>query len=772
MVDHLTVNNISSKHRLIAEEIQDLSESVFSVWDRYDEGVVYSDDILHSTGVDDEEFGLALARILGNDNCGRIYKENLENCLKILLYGNMESKVKIFVDFMTRDASGNISQETVLHYLKVADGRFLSRLGLVDGTGAKRSLKYDDVLLLFQRSERGMDTINTFCKQILRVLTKHTGNKKAKSFFQPPESFSWSIYTDDIFRILRLQVSGPRMYKAFLACLQIFLWLYNFNYYLSTRHALSFCVAKGFGLNLRVLTLILYFSMARSTLNMLHNLRMLKPVLFVGFHINLHSYCGFCTALHAIGHAVSHVVYQTMHREGGIVQSFKQRSLLRLLVLGRWDQYDSSVLDGDAITGTILLAMIIVMTCTALLRGLGSWWYSLFSNTHLLYVGWIIFIALHVPTLWPYFLSITLLMLLDRGYDTFLLTLHSTLAFSRPCSGGVTFLSIPYTQHNPHPGAYYRIKVPSISAVEWHPFSLAGSKSSYHLTFFAASSGDWTRRLYDLVSDPTARVAARVQVQGPFYAPAKDALRHPTASVLLVASGIGITPFFSVIATKVTDEYVHESDRELYEDLFDEGVMTRGESSSAFDSLLLDRPGAATNSADDVKTLRLVWTIRDALQLMFYLDYVYHLVKHQSHLRTPVVHVDVYLTGLGSRTDPEHMVAQTLFLLCVSGQLSDNMTIHFGRPNIKKIVRDIDPDEVYYCGGNVLGETVNEVCNDANVTFKAESFDTSDNSIAKSLSKFLFPPKSSKLSFSHAKTRAESYSSGYYSYTKKHSSLW
>ena len=38
------------------------------------------------------------------------------------------------------------------------------------------------------------------------------------------------------------------------------------------------------------------------------------------------------------------------------------------------------------------------------------------------------------------------------------------------------------------------------------------------------------------------------------------------------------------------------------------------------------------------------------MELMFYLDYVYHLVKNQKHLKKPIVKVTVYLTGLGKRT--------------------------------------------------------------------------------------------------------------------------
>jgi hypothetical protein len=56
------------KERLIKEEIVTLSSQIFAMWDRENEGVVFSDDILSSSGFDDAEFGLALARILGGDS--------------------------------------------------------------------------------------------------------------------------------------------------------------------------------------------------------------------------------------------------------------------------------------------------------------------------------------------------------------------------------------------------------------------------------------------------------------------------------------------------------------------------------------------------------------------------------------------------------------------------------------------------------------------------------------------------------------------------------
>jgi predicted ferric reductase len=581
------------KEQLIAEEIDSLTSQIFAMWDSEGDGIVFSDDILAASGVEEVEFGLALARILGlvfpspsphlvwlgNDNSGQIYKDNLRNVLRVLLYGRIEDKVSIFVKFMIRDSSGNISFETIQSYLKISSSqsKILNKLGLVDEKGAqlKESLQYEDILDLFlssassQPHHNGTEAINIFCRQILRVLTKHLRpHKKTRSLFLPPLPASESTGLQLLFSRVQYYFSPPRLYLLFLLCLQLFLWLLNFTSYRSHGYPLAFCLAKGFGLNLRVLTLCLFFTMARSTLNLLSSVPRLKPFLFPGDNIPVHSFLGFCTLFHSLGHTAMHVAYQMTYRPNGFAQSFKQRSLLKLLFHGKQHEYstssasgDDSVLSGDGITGMVLLAMILLMSVTALMRGLSSSCYSLFTHTHFLYLLWLLFITLHVPLLWPYFAAIALLLLCDRLYDSLFLTIHSSLAFSRSCHNGVTFLSIPHSLHsvNHAVGAYYRIQIPSLAPLEWHPFSLAGSTTSHHLSFFIASSGDWTRRLYQLVGDPVARSGARVTVQGPYYAPAKEALSNRTATVLLVASGIGITPFFSVIATKVTDEYVHES---------------------------------------------------------------------------------------------------------------------------------------------------------------------------------------------------------------------
>lgn len=778
----------------IDDEIEYLAKAIFCVWDTGKEGVILAEDILQAAGLD-VEFGLAIGRVLGS-NENEIYWEDLAQCLRVLMYGDLQAKVALLFQFMDQNEDSTISYSTVQSYMKIEDNRIYEKLGFIDKNGNKVSLGYKEILSLFANSIRGEEAIDIFCRQILSVLTKHARDQmRLERGRQVHANRPNAVCTSLNLRaelsavVVALRDMPHVLYFLFLIGVQVLLWLYNVNHYHSKGYPVTFCFAKGFGLNLRLLTIALYFTMARSTLGALNYVPILSYIRLIGFNAELHSFCGFCTAIHAVGHTIMHIIYQMKFRNHGFTPSFYQKSLF----LGySWN----NALDGDAITGFLLLFSILAMSFSALCRGLSSKAYSYFSQIHFLYITWVVLIFLHVPTLWPYFLGITLLMILDRGYDFMVLTIHSTLIYSRPCSNGVTYLSVPYARSRNacHPGSYYRIKVPAISATEWHPLSLAGSSSSHNLTFFVASAGDWTKELHRIVSHSYLRSVSRVMVQGPFDAPARDALNNPNSTVLLVASGIGITPFFSVMATKVKDEYVHESDRLLFKDLFQDelsqrrrpmsastvqamqqsisGTLTSQDSSSISSSLLsrsIDDEEHGCDYDDAMRPLHVLWSIRDPGELLFYLDYVFHLVKNQNQLKAPVVYVDVYLTGLGKTTDPMYMVSQTLFLLALSGQSGDYMRVRFGRMNILQVMHRVSPDEVYFCGGSVLETKLNKICYKYGVKFLSERFDSiSGKSIVESLLRFFSSPPSNpvpqrKRYNAASKNRQESLSSSYYS---------
>lgn len=199
-------------------------------------------------------------------------------------------------------------------------------------------------------------------------------------------------------------------------------------------------------------------------------------------------------------------------------------------------------------------------------------------------------------------------------------------------------------------------------------------------------------------------------------------MKKPTSTVMLVASGIGITPFFSVMATRAAEEQSFESDKEVYASLFKENLVRTGGSVTTVKAL--KTPNWNPDAHYDVRPLRVVWSIRDVTELMFYLDYVYELVKHQNVLHRPVIEVDVYLTGIGKKTDIAYMISQTLFLLTLASKTSKYMRIHFGRPDLESILAACEPDSVYYCGGKVLKESLNDICIERKIPFHPEDFDS------------------------------------------------
>jgi hypothetical protein len=176
------------------------------------------------------------------------------------------------------------------------------------------------------------------------------------------------------------------------------------------------------------------------------------------------------------------------------------------------------------------------------------------------------------------------------------------------------------------------------------------------------------------------------------------------------------------MATKVTDEQNFELDKQVYASLFGETLVSRGGSTSTVKAIEMGL-GMDWKTYAKVEELRVVWSIRDVKELLFYLDYVYELVKQQNSLKQPVIHVDVYLTGIGKATDITYMMTQTLFLLSLAHKTTPYMRIQFGRPDMAKILDSVTPDDVFYCGGGVLKEMLNTLCIERKIPFHPEDFD-------------------------------------------------
>uniref|UniRef100_A0A8C1I903 NADPH oxidase 2 n=1 Tax=Cyprinus carpio TaxID=7962 RepID=A0A8C1I903_CYPCA len=99
-------------------------------------------------------------------------------------------------------------------------------------------------------------------------------------------------------------------------------------------------------------------------------------------------------------------------------------------------------------------------------------------------------------------------------------------------------------------GQYVFMQCPSISQLEWHPFTLTSAPEEDHLSVHIRIVGDWTQALYtacggDKTVVQDAWTLPKVAVDGPFGTASEDVFRYEV--VMLVGAGIGVTPFASVL---------------------------------------------------------------------------------------------------------------------------------------------------------------------------------------------------------------------------------
>ncbi|KAL6524521.1 hypothetical protein OROHE_016192 [Orobanche hederae] len=202
----------------------------------------------------------------------------------------------------------------------------------------------------------------------------------------------------------------------------------------------------------------------------------------------------------------------------------------------------------------------------ALITGLIIWisalpqirrrWFQVFYYTHHLYIVFLVFFLFHggdrhfyvvFPGVFLFALD-KLLRILQYRQEACIL---SARVF--PCRAIELILkkdpSLTYT-----PTSMIFLKVPSISKFQWHPFSLTSNASinKNTISIIIKSEGQWTSNLYakvladdDQDSEAGQRKCIPIALEGPYGPDSLEFLRHD--NLLLVAGGIGITPFLSIL---------------------------------------------------------------------------------------------------------------------------------------------------------------------------------------------------------------------------------
>ncbi|XP_074059367.1 NADPH oxidase 1 isoform X2 [Macrotis lagotis] len=93
-------------------------------------------------------------------------------------------------------------------------------------------------------------------------------------------------------------------------------------------------------------------------------------------------------------------------------------------------------------------------------------------------------------------------------------------------------------------GQYIFVNCPSVSPLEWHPFTLTSAPEEPFFSIHIRAAGDWTETLLRAFEQQNSPMP-RLEVDGPFGTASEDVFQYEVA--MLVGAGIGVTPFASIL---------------------------------------------------------------------------------------------------------------------------------------------------------------------------------------------------------------------------------
>jgi len=320
-------------------------------------------------------------------------------------------------------------------------------------------------------------------------------------------------------------------------------------------------IARGAGACLDLNGALILIPMMRTMLSRIRNTPF-AALLPLDQSVEIHRFVGEIMFIFALVHTAAHVMnYSTLAVPIG-------QSLLRTAA---------------GLTGVILLGIFVLMWIFARKRLRRGGKFEFFYYTHLLYIAWLVVFLVHAPTFWMWSTIPLIGYGIELLYKQFFRRNVSFVTQAAALPYGVTALAIHRPQNFAfQPGDYLFLRIPSISRFEWHPFTISsGPERQSEVTVHVRGLGDWTKSLYKTFSTVRARgarpgsapaarkahakgtVKANGEFQliprrtlprelqipvvfvGPYGTPSARALR--SKCVVLVAAGIGVTPFASIL---------------------------------------------------------------------------------------------------------------------------------------------------------------------------------------------------------------------------------
>jgi NAD(P)H-flavin reductase len=285
------------------------------------------------------------------------------------------------------------------------------------------------------------------------------------------------------------------------------------------------CFAKSSASLIILNNQMLMLSMMRATISRVVYFPLSQLLLF-DKHINTHQICGQMFFLSAFIHTLAYL-------GKAITLNYQLTSNL---------------------TGCSLVILGLIFWICAQPRVRRSRCFELFYYSHYLFFPLQMILCFHSRRYCQHMLLPVIGYFLDRAYRFYCTFYPSQILDFKIWSGQILELKISRPKNfNYVPGDYTFICIPEVSKTQWHPFSISSDPHNLNfITIHMKITGNWTTLVEKLCLSYHAQKLTNeftrnnlVYLDGPLSTPSSTMIQ--TKHMILVAQGIGITPFISML---------------------------------------------------------------------------------------------------------------------------------------------------------------------------------------------------------------------------------
>jgi len=273
--------------------------------------------------------------------------------------------------------------------------------------------------------------------------------------------------------------------------------------------------------------------------------------------------------------------------------------------------------------------------------------FELFFYTHHFFLVFFVTGLIHSWSMWYFTGGGMLLWFIDRLIRFYKGTKHFPVT-SVQVENGVVQITMRPNGFAFRAGQYAFLNIPSITPLEWHPFTISSTPGDPNITFHIKDMGKntWTARLARIYGSSKINSLPLVNLDGPYGNPPS---LSACANLVLVAGGIGITPILSIFK----EQY------QLHKQNHPNSIRMRH--------------------------IYLIWVVRDTAMLEMFRD-VFDEISYDSRLQSKF-HIHLRVT--------QRSFSNT-YTMTASAPINPQPVL--GRPNLNQEFTDI----ARTCGGSVL----------------------------------------------------------------------